>query len=144
MCLIVECAPDMEPHKIAKEPIKVYKLMITNKDKTKEVPQEYRSLCAYGAANVGDTVRALSNEYPRSHCDSSYKKTYVIGPEGVHGYLTEEAARARIYMADVITEWEIPAGAKYWEGTGGWEGEIAATEMKFIRVIAYRRKKHRR
>lgn len=134
MCLIVECSPDMEPHKIAKEPIKVYKVMLINKNKTEGLPQEYRCPCAHCGANVGDTVKALSHEYPRSHCDGSYKKTYVIGPEGVHGYLTEEAARMCIYVGDVITEWEIPAGTKYWMNH---LGEIAATEMKFISVIGY-------
>ena len=78
----------------------------------------------YVAVKVGESLKALDPD-AEAHC---------IGAEGVHAYITQDKAEKNKCYDEVITEWEIPAGAKYWLGDSFSSGEIAATEMKFIKV----------
>lgn len=120
MCLFI----DNPIPNVAKKTIKVYKLL--NRD-IKE-PNVYRCICQGNAIKIGQTIKASK---------SNYQKLLHYQPirgEGVHGYITKEDALNTEFYYDVITEWEIPAGAKYWLGNDCSKGEIAATEMKFIKV----------
>ena len=122
MCLLVD---NPNPN-VAKKPIKVYKLLIKAK-KT----DTYRFICQNGRVKFGETVKASKSNYQRLLCDDN---GYLIEGEGVHAYVTKKDALNSHFLYDVITEWEIPAGAKYWLGNQPSKGEIAATEMKFIKV----------
>ena len=125
MCLFVE---NPIPN-VAEKPIKVYKLLLN--DKIRNQPDVYRFVCQGGVVNIGETVKASKSNYQRL---SWYGGAYVIKGEGVHGYITKKDALNTGFYYDVITEWEIPVGTKYWIGAGYSKGEIAATEMKFIKV----------
>lgn len=121
------CLFTFKPAKIAKKPIKVYKVMF---DKSTLLKKRYATPCQCIMVTVGDTLKAAERIKPRK-CDGTFR----VEGEGVHAYITMEAAKKGIYTYDVITEWEIPAGAKYWIGDGYLStNEIAATEMKFIKV----------
>lgn len=138
--------------KTAKKPIKVYKLMVKERqfetlsnvayDKATFNKFEYHFPFMGGGANIGDTVKAARDKKP-CIIDFVYHygkrvELYEIGPEGVHAYTTLEAAidNSTIFNVPIITEWEIPIGAKYWYGDApNRKNEIAATEMKFIGII---------
>ena len=112
---------------VAEKPIKVYKLL--NRDLN--CPNVYHFICQGGVVNIGETVKASKSNYQKLlWCYGGY----AVEGEGVHGYVTKMDALSTEFYYDVITEWEIPAGAKYWLGNDCSEGEIAATEMKFIKV----------
>lgn len=115
---------------VAEKPIKVYKLL--NRDYTDiNKPDVYRFICQDGAVTIGETVKARKSNYQGlSFCYAGY----TIEGEGVHGYRTKKDTLNTEFYYEVITEWEIPAGAKYWLGNLCSKGEIAATEMKFIKV----------
>ena len=114
---------------VAEKPIKVYKLL--NKNKDINWTDVYYFICQNGTVNIGETVKASKSDYQRL---SWYYSGYAIEGEGIHGYVTEKDALNTDFCYDVITEWEIPTGAKYWLGNLCSKGEIAATEMKFIKV----------
>ena len=118
MCLITS-----KPAKIAEKPIIVYKVLLLLS------PKIYRTPYQATVVMIDDTLRASVDTEPYEIYGD-----YEIKGEGVHAYTSKECAKETYLPYNVITEWEIPAGAKYWEGTGGCEGEIAATEMKFIKV----------
>lgn len=136
MCLVTK---NPQP-KVAKEPIRVYKVMLKHVGETIKIEGEYDFYfpCQRGGANIGDTVKATSNKKP-DFCPSFNTTTaeegivYLIEGQGVHAYSTLEDARNSHLVYEVITEWEIPAGAKYWRNLR--KNEIAATEMKFLRVV---------
>lgn len=122
MCLITT-----KPAKIADKPIIVYKVLLLLS------PKKYQTPCQGNVVMINDTLKAVVDTEP--HKTYEYNRTIcTIKGEGVHAYTSKEFAKATCLSYHVITEWEIPACAKYWEGTGGWEGEIAATEMKFVKV----------
>lgn len=125
MCLFVE---NPIPN-VAEKPIKVYKLLLH--DKIRNQPDVYRFVCQGGVVNIGETVKASKSNYQRL---SWYGGAYAIEGEGVHGYIAKKDALNTGFYYDIITEWEIPVGAKYWVGNTHSKGEIAATEMKFIKV----------
>jgi len=113
---------------VAEKPIKVYKLL----DRDIKEPDVYQCICQGNTIKIGQTIKASKSNYQKlSRCQP---KGYIIEGEGVHGYITKKDALNTRFYYDVITEWEIPAGAKYWTGNKESEGEIAATEMKFIKV----------
>lgn len=126
MCLYTST---IQPH-IAKKPIKVYKLLISeNKD-------EYSSACGHARnLKVGDIVYAKEGNDLNLVTFGDAQGEYMVKGEGVHAYVTLDAAKNGRFTYDVISEWEIPAGAKYWLGDNRFsENEIAATEMKFVNV----------
>lgn len=142
MCLVIK---KKKAYTIAKEPIKVYKVMFSSVSKCrakKEGTYDCYFPCVPGGANIGDTVKATSNSEPYRAERTFYTKngkvkriTYLIKDQGVHAYKTEKDAKKSALNFDTITEWEIPAGAKYWESYYEFSGEIAATEMNFKRII---------
>ena len=113
---------------VAEKPIKVYKLLYNSR----EVPNVYLFICQGGIVKIGQTVKASKSNYQKLLCSDD--GGYIIEGEGVHGYITKKDALNTYFNYDVITEWEIPVGAKYWVGNKNSKGEIAATEMKFIKV----------
>ena len=99
---------------------------------------DYYFIIQEGGANIGQIVKCKIKikEYPIVHYDNLGISFYKIGGEGVHAYISMEYADRQALLHDVITEWEIPIGAKYWIGDcRGCLGEIAANEMKFLRVV---------
>ena len=127
MCLVVTSKMGSDAHNIAQHPIKVYKIM-------KKYNDCYFFPIRPGSVAIGKTVYAKTKSEPfRKHIyDPRLVKIYVEG-EGVHAYVSLPAARNSWFGGNVITEWEIPKGTKYW--VGDFRGEIAATQMKFIREV---------
>lgn len=120
---------------IVKKPIKVYKvLIIENKDR-------YSSACGRARnLKVGDIVKAKEENDLDLVTFGAAQGEYMVKGEGVHAYINLYAAKNGRYVYDVISEWEIPAGAKYWLGDKRFsKNEIAATEMKFIKVCEEKR-----
>lgn len=115
--------------KIAEKPIRVYKCLIDKVD-------FYKTPVRNVIVRIGDTLYARRNEEPE------YKDGILeIEGEGVHAFISPDYIKYSLLYDEVVSVWEIPAGTIYWEGdTCGCVGEIAATEMKFIRVI--KRKKN--
>jgi hypothetical protein len=126
MCLFTST---MQPQ-IAKKPIKVYKMLIRN------IKDRYDSVCGYANhLKVGDIVKAKGKNDLNLVIFGAAQGEYMVADEGVHAYVTLDAAKNGAYFYDVISEWEIPAGTKYWLGDNRFsENEIAATEMKFIKI----------
>lgn len=121
------CLYTSQPAKIAEKPIIVYKVLISSPDKT------YRTPCMGNNVMINDMLKASVDTEP-VEIRLSNISAYVIEGEGVHAYTLMKFVKNCPLYWNVITKWEIPAGAKYWLGTDKWEGEIAATEMKFIKV----------
>ena len=127
------CLYASQPAKIAEKPIIVYKVLILYRillsgDKI------YRTPCIGTSVMINDTLKAVVDTEPDEECING-KSIFVIRGEGVHAYTSIYYAKKHSYSYYAITKWEIPAGAKYWEGTDPYsKGEIAATEMKFIKV----------
>ena len=114
---------------IAKKPIKVYKVLL------REDKDRYLSICGHARnLKVGDIVKAKEENDLDLVTFGAQQGEYMVKGEGVHAFVTLYAAKYGIYSYDVISEWEIPAGAKYWLGDRFSKDEIAATEMKFIKV----------
>ena len=111
--------------KIAKTSIKVWKLLIKTDNGFKTPYQDF-------VVNIGDTIKAKE---PNVFIESApYINTvFCIDKQGVHAYKTQRKAKRSKLPNEIITEWQIPAGAKYWVGSEYSKGEIAATEMKFIK-----------
>jgi hypothetical protein len=126
MCLFT----DNPRPKVAKKPIRVWKRLKIFK---KEDEIIYKTPYQYVVVKVGDSLKALDNNTEVQEVDPMGR--YLIGEKGVHGYITMSSAKFMKPFNEIITEWIIPIGAKYWIGKG-WlsTGEIAATEMKFIKV----------
>lgn len=132
MCLQYIYPKTHRGFEIAQEPIKVYKVMLRNPNETEPY---YEFPIMDGGASVGDTVKAKVEAEPHTEphwCNPDYLMATIEG-EGVHAFTTLARARRSSFNCDVITEWEIPAGTKYWEDT--FCSEIAATEMKFLGVV---------
>ena len=110
---------------IAIEPMRIWKRLIKT-DNGFETP--YQDI----EVKPGDCLKGL---FPNKEAPKSiHFKKYVIDAQGVHGYVTMSTAKFFKDSNEVITEWEIPAGAKYWLGHACSSGEIAATEMKFLKI----------
>lgn len=122
MCLFTS-----QPAEIAVKPIIVYKVLVLTPAK------EYSTPCQGNIVKVNDILKASVSAEPTEICINN-KSIFVIEGEGVHAYTSKAFAKQTSLFYHVITKWEIPAGAKYWLGTDECEGEIAATEMKFIKV----------
>lgn len=134
MCLLThnpEC-------KIAKKPIKVWKLL--EKEKEELVTPMMRQ-----SVKIGETVYAKNPDKPLHKRTVPLLLTediyYEIDEQGVHAYILKEQAEdnlvgyRRAFRTNLIlTEWEIPKGAKYWVGDYLSPDHIVATEMKFIKV----------
>ena len=121
MCLFT----DNSIPNVAEKPIKVYKLL------NRKEPDAYQCICQGDIVKIGETVKASKSNHQRLLW---YGSGYLVEGEGVHAYVTKKDAQNTEFYYEVITEWEIPAGAKYWLGNWHSKGEIAATEMKFIKV----------
>ena len=127
------CLYTTKPAKIAEKPIIVYKVLLlyrilSSGDKI------YRTPCQATSVMMNDTLKASVDTEP-DEVSINCKSIFVIRGEGVHAYTSIKNAKKHLYAYYTITKWEIPAGAKYWEGTDPYsKGEIAATEMKFIKV----------
>ena len=126
MCLFTST---IQPQ-IAKKPIKVYKVLL------KAGKDRYCSACGRARSlKVGDIVKAKENNDLNLVTFGAAQGAYKVKGQGVHAYVTLYAAQNGRYVYDVISEWEIPAGAKYWLGDNRFsKNEIAATEMKFIKI----------
>ena len=127
MCLFTST---IQPQ-IAKKPIKVYKVLMST---TRE--GIYSSVCGYARnLKVGDIVKAKDETDLDLVTFGTQRGMYKVNSEGVHAFVTLKAAKNGTYVYDVISEWEIPAGAKYWLGDNCFsKNEIAATEMKFVKI----------
>ena len=127
MCLYT----DYKTPIIATEPIRVWKrLLPTGAVKANEII--YMTPYQHIWVRVDETLKGLfPNEEVR---ESINLKKYIVSAQGVHAYISRNDAEINKCSYEIITEWEIPAGAKYWIGTGYSGDEIAATEMKFIKV----------
>lgn len=137
MCLLTT-----ERVKMATEPFTVYKLMypcFENECFDSEGKKiSFKFPCQSGGVNVGDTVKAKTTREPLT-LEYRARIFYKIEGQGVHAYFTKEHAEASWLLKEinrllVVTEWEVPAGAQYWEDTFSCDGSMAATEMKFIKV----------
>lgn len=124
MCLFI----DNPIPNVAEKPIKVYKLLYNSRI----VPDTYLFICHFGTVEIGQTIKASKSNYQKLSRSSA--KEYIVEGEGIHGYITKKDALNTSFYYDVITEWEIPTGAKFWIGNKNSKGEIAATEMKFLKV----------
>lgn len=121
------------PAKIAEKPIIVYKVLYLYRILLSG-DEIYRTPCQGTSVMINDTLKAVVNTEPTETCINN-KSFFVIEGEGVHAYTSKKNAKKHSYTFYTITKWEIPAGAKYWLGTDPYsKGEIAATEMKFIKV----------
>ena len=114
---------------IAIVPIRVWKRLniIEIKDKI-----TYRTPYQDIEIKVGDILLGL-NPNKKVLEGINFKKC-IVDIQAVHAYKTKYDAEFWKEYGEIITEWEIPAGAKYWVGNKYSKGEIAATEMKFIKV----------
>ena len=114
---------------IAIVPIRVWKRLniIEIKDKI-----TYRTPYQDIEIKVGDILLGL-NPNKKVLEGINFKKC-IVDIQAVHAYKTKYDAEFWKEYGEIITEWEIPAGAKYWVGSEYSKGEIAATEMKFINV----------
>ena len=121
MCLILSNKVPM----VAEKPIRVWKLLMPFGSKYITPYQEI-------TVNIGDTIRAANPDAPIQM--STLFENYTLGKQGVHAYTSKKHAKKICNCYDVVTEWEIPAGTKYWVGADISEGEIAATEMTFIKI----------
>lgn len=133
MCLIIESIAD---YHVAEKPMTVYKILRKDDDKYKTPFQGI-------VCEIGTSIRAR-RKFDNIDIDTDdIGRDHEVNGEGVHAYKSLFAARhsdlpysytfANKYF--YITEWEIPKGAKYWEGIENSCLEIAATEMKFIDII---------
>lgn len=133
MCLLVNDITKDE--KIAKTTITVYKIL-------RKEDEEYKTPFVKVNCKIGETLKSASF----SECILSGQNpqwSEAVSFEGAHAFKSLFAARhceipydyKTEYTSFYITEWEIPKGAIYWEGVRLSCLEIAATEMKFIKVI---------
>ena len=134
MCLYVKNNV-IEDLKVADKPIRVYKIMIKD---NKNEETHYLTPFTRTPCEIGCLLNASKPHLPIK----DYIETVPcsIEGEGVHAYLYKNLAvlEGRKLLSPnklSIGEWEIPAGAKFWLGARSSEGEIASTEMKFIKVI---------
>ena len=110
---------------LAEKPIQVWKRLI-------KTDNGFKTPYQYVAVKVNESLKAL---YPDAKVRGNpYFPEHIVDIQGVHAYITQDKAEINKCSNEVITEWEIPAGAKYWIGDECSLGEIAATEMKFIKV----------
>lgn len=134
MCMIVD---NPEPL-IAEKPIRVWKIL------TKLSEDTYLTPIQLVEVKVGDTLHARNPDKPIM---SYYKIPFgiidttpvVIDSQGVHAFQDKEFVVSGSFTDpnEVITEWEIPKGCKYWlqSDVATPSREIAATEMKFIKEL---------
>ena len=125
MCLYT----DNHRPKVAKKPIKVWKRLIET-DNGFETPFRHVEI------KVGESLKGLNPnaEAQENIFAPDFFSEYIVDIQAVHAYKTKYDAEFWKEYGEIITEWEIPAGAKYWVGSEYSKGEIAATEMKFINV----------
>ena len=110
---------------IAIEPIRVWKRLIKT-DNGYETPFRHIKV------KPDETLKGL---FPDKKAEENVLSlNYIVDAQGVHAYETQTEAEFCKCFDEIITEWEIPAGAKYWIGNRRSNKEIAATEMKFIKV----------
>lgn len=114
---------------IAIVPIRVWKRLNIIKIKDKIT---YRTPYQDIEVKVGDILLGLNPN--KKVIESTNFNNCMVDIQAVHAYKTKYVAAFWKEYGEIITEWEIPAGAKYWVGSGYSNGEIAATEMKFINV----------
>lgn len=121
MCLFTD---NPKPN-IAKKPIRVRKRLIKtdNGFKTPYTDIEVK---------IGEKLKGLN---PNAKVkEDSFSEEYTVDIQAVHAYTTKIASIIEKLFDEVITEWEVPVGAKYWLGNNHSYDEIAATEMKFIKI----------
>lgn len=128
MCLLVNNID--KDARVAGKPITVYKIL-------KKYADEFFTPYQNVVCEIGDTLKGrLTNNCLNYETE--------IGSAGVHAYKSLLAARHSSFASSdgefndyvlYITEWEIPKGARYWNGVKISYLEIAATEMKFVKVI---------
>ena len=121
----------------AEKPIKVWKILLKLSEDTYYTPIQLVEV------KVGDTLYASKPDKPVINCYKTLFRKIItkrIDEQGVHAYQKKEYAKSvSLNRWRVVTEWEIPKGCKYWleEIQGNekvYSEEIAATEMKFIKI----------
>ena len=125
MCLYT----DNHRPKVAKKPIKVWKRLIET-DNGFETPFRHVEI------KVGESLKGLNPnaEAQENIFAPDFFSEYIVDIQAVHAYNNNLTANIEREYGEVVTEWEIPAGAKYWLGDDSSYDEVAATEMKFIKV----------
>ena len=121
---------------IAEKPIRVWKILIKFSKGIYCTPHQFVEV------KVGDTLYARNpDKSVVKYYETSFGKISVsiIDSQGVHAFQDKEYAKSVTFFFEneVVTEWEIPKGCKYWLETGiePFSHEIAATEMKFIKEL---------
>ena len=125
MCLLT----DNHRPKVAKKPIRVWKRLIRTVNGFKTPYQDIE-------VKVGKSLKGLNpnEEVQGSVFASEFSPKYIVDIQAVHAYNDNVMAKRKRKFGEIITEWEIPVGAKYWLGVSSSYGEIAATEMKFVKI----------
>ena len=130
MCLFT----DNPIPKIAKTPIRVWK-NLRKFQSAINGSSIYRTPHMDTPVKIGEILQAsLTEELMQYQTPES--TMFIVDIQGVHAFISRKSAiLEEIFLSHgIVTEWEIPAGAKYWIGNGCSKNEIAATEMKFIKV----------
>ena len=123
MCLFT----DNPKPKVAKKSIRVWKRLIKTNNGFKTPYQDIE-------VKPGDSLKGLN---PNAVVQEDvFSSEYIVDIQSVHAYNDNVTAKIERQFGEVITEWRIPVGAKYWLGYSSY-GEVAATEMKFIKVCDY-------
>ena len=133
MCMIVDTPEPL----IAEKPIRVWKILIKLSEDT------YRTPIQLVKVKVGDTLHARNSDKPiMNYYKTPFGKinvTPVIDSQGVHAFQDKEFVISVSFASpnEVITEWEIPKGCKYWleNDVATPSRKIAASEMKFIKEL---------
>ena len=131
MCLVT----NNPTPKVANKPIRVWKVLRIFKDEDSENTIKYCTPYLNVSVNIGETLRAAgSSQKLKLYRNTNFS---IVQGQGVHAFISIKHALLEEYFINhgIVTEWEIPTGAKYWIGIGPWHGQIAATEMNFIKIL---------
>ena len=131
MCLFT----DNPISKVADKPIRVWKLL-TKFQSPINGSYSYRTPYMDTPVKIGEILQASCPAQELIPCSTFKSTMFMVMDQGVHAFISKKNAILEEYLIShgIIAEWEIPVGAKYWVGNGSSKDEIAATEMKFIKV----------
>lgn len=125
MCLFTD---NPKPY-TAKKPIRVWKRLIKTDNTFRTI---FKTPYTGIKVKIGNSLKGSN---PNAEVkEDNFSEEYTVGIQAVHAYTTKISAIIGKQFGEVITEWIIPVGAKYWLGYGCSYEEIAATEMKFIKI----------
>ncbi len=131
MCLFTD---NPKPY-VAKEPIKVWKLLRKFQSHIND-SYSYRTPYMDTPVKIGKILQASCPTQELIPCQTFKSTMFMVMDQGIHAFISKKIAILGEYLINhgIVTEWEIPVGAKYWVGNGSSKDEIASTEMKFIKV----------